>query len=236
MARDTLRLPVVVKRFATSTPAKASGLAEGSMPEPAPTPRPGDEGADRNDATTMFGLAAGFDDDTQLLGMELQTNDDDDTMVLQQKAFGANQAHLPGIGLGERLFEMLLQPQAPATSNALEVSRTIELGSSVVGRTPQRPHSRMKPGNLSSAQKRNLRTSIGAGGQTYVDCELDVRFGDDIVTEEAEGTTHEEQVEVMKQATNPTVRKVDWISQIKTFDRKMLAAVKEPEGKLSGNS
>ena len=163
----------------TSTPARVNLLSSG----PAPMPTPAAHVAALSGlAEVSLSGAYGGKDDTQLLGLDFlaeQNNvlDYDDTVLLQQRAFGESSG-MHGAGLGERLLEMLMD-QGELRQQQQAVLQKMELGSSQIGRNRANT-------SRSSSTRRNEHVTLGPGGESFVDFELDVRFGDDLLVVEIE--------------------------------------------------
>ena len=207
--RTSLLAPIQLPAgFTTSTPARGPGLLS-AMPAPLPTPQDrlpamlqeeadstffqavgANGGGDEAEETALLGLKydghAAFDaQDTFIGGQDQAAEVAETTIMLQQRAFATNNNNTNGSGLGGKLFEMLMsQSQStqivPAASRApQDVLLSIDLGNSQLGREKRLSTSPKKP--RTSAARRNERSSIGPSGQSFVDFDTDVRFGDDLL-------------------------------------------------------
>lgn len=195
----------------TSTPARpllVPGVSN-TLPAPLQTPSVHALGAAQlvvqPDDTTFFGAAAfsNGEEDTLLLDQVIQDGDldatqlqlqggrGDETMQLHRQATHEQQLLFPSVGLGERVFELLMQEGSSNTqqgpkntrrdsqSNQSDVLHRLELGKSKLGRSASKPElSRSRLRNSIAETRSNETVLIDLRGESFVQFDTDVNFGD----------------------------------------------------------
>ena len=218
--RDSLLgIPQIAGGFTTSTPARSSSNGQ-TYTLPAPMPTPQQQLPCLAEADSTFFNAGGDDgEETALLGLNHNdahgavmqdtfieagphVEEPETTVMLQQRAFANNNN---GMGLGGKLFDMLMTQSQPLQEAPLpsrgpqDVLLSIDLGNSQLGREKRLSRSPTK--RRSSTARRNERSSIGPSGQSFVDFDTDVRFGDDLLGTGSKEATPE--VDAVVEATKP---------------------------------
>lgn len=123
----------------------------------------------------------------------------DDTVELERRAFSDVNPFLGG-HLGEKMFQLLVAPVDPLDAlDRLDTGNTTlrrsstnfnNGSSSMVMTTTTTPDLVDTSVRSRHSPRKNERTFVGAGGTSFIEYEQEVRFGDDLLLQEREDTSH----------------------------------------------